>query len=69
MLITVENRLPEASTTIHWHGIHQIASPHMDGVPFVTQCPILPGNSFRYRMIADVSGTHVYHSHVGKLNK
>jgi L-ascorbate oxidase len=51
--------------TIHWHGLHQRLTPHMDGVPYLTQCPIHPGNSFRYRMEADIAGTHMYHSHIG----
>lgn len=35
----------------------------MDGVPFVTQCPILPGQTFTYRFLAEPPGTHLYHSH------
>ncbi|XP_031333114.1 laccase-4-like isoform X2 [Photinus pyralis] len=53
------------STSIHWHGYHQKASPYMDGVPFVTQCPIQPGTTFRYRFTAEQSGTHFWHSHTG----
>ena len=53
------------STVIHWHGIHQRSSPYMDGVPYVTQCPILPGNSFRYVFNANKSGTYFYHAHIG----
>jgi FtsP/CotA-like multicopper oxidase with cupredoxin domain len=64
--IDVQNRLSSSAVTIHWHGIQQQTTPHMDGVPFMTQCPIHPGNSFRYRMLAGISGTHMYHSHIGK---
>lgn len=59
--------MPIEATTIHWHGIHQRFSPEMDGVPFVTQCPILPNNRFQYKFIADTAGTHMYHAHMGKL--
>ncbi|XP_067614892.1 uncharacterized protein Mco4 isoform X2 [Eurosta solidaginis] len=52
-------------TSIHWHGIHQRRTPHMDGVPFITQYPIEPGQAFRYRFEADNRGTHWWHSHVG----
>ncbi|XP_011290564.1 uncharacterized protein LOC101887614 [Musca domestica] len=50
-------------TTIHWHGMHQINTPHMDGVPFITQYPIEPGQAFRYRFEVDHVGTHWWHSH------
>lgn len=56
----VKNELPESSS-IHWHGLH---TPNkMDGVPFVTQPPIKPGESFTYEFIAKPSGSHMYHSH------
>ncbi|XP_059483123.1 uncharacterized protein LOC132201179 [Neocloeon triangulifer] len=67
LVITVQNRLPSSAVTIHWHGLHQRKTPFMDGVPYITQCPIHPGNTFRYSMEADVSGTHLYHSHIGHL--
>ncbi|VDB98171.1 unnamed protein product [Peniophora sp. CBMAI 1063] len=35
-------------TTVHWHGIDQLHSNWADGVDSVTQCPIIPGNSFLY---------------------
>lgn len=53
------------STTIHWHGMHQRESPYMDGVPFITQCPIPPHTTFRYSFTADHEGTHWWHSHIG----
>ncbi|GAB6019581.1 hypothetical protein CHUAL_001150 [Chamberlinius hualienensis] len=37
----------------------------MDGVPMITQCPILPHNTFRYRFTASPVGTHFWHSHAG----
>lgn len=52
-------------TTIHWHGIHQRNSPFMDGVPHISQCPIHPGQSFRYKFLAENGGTHFWHSHLG----
>ncbi|KZV71498.1 multicopper oxidase [Peniophora sp. CONT] len=50
-------------TTIHWHGIDQKHSNWADGVDGVTQCPIVPGNSFLYSFTADQAGTLFYHSH------
>ncbi|XP_063850104.1 uncharacterized protein LOC135094180 [Scylla paramamosain] len=65
VVVNVENDLHLDSTSIHWHGIHQRGTPYMDGVPFLTQCPILPGTTFRYRFVADEPGTHYWHSHSG----
>ena len=36
----------------------------MDGTPYITQCPILPGTRFVYKFKAQISGTMFYHSHV-----
>lgn len=54
-----------ADETIHWHGFHQRATPWMDGVPYITQCPIHSGNTFRYSYYATEAGTQWYHSHSG----
>jgi FtsP/CotA-like multicopper oxidase with cupredoxin domain len=53
------------STTIHWHGFHMRKTPFYDGVPFVTQCPIISGSTFRYAFSADNAGTQFFHSHSG----
>src|SRR4051812_14947574 len=37
----------------------------MDGAAQVTQCHIVPGQSFTYAFVASESGTHWYHSHSG----
>ena len=62
--VTVNNHLFSDSITLHWHGMHQTHNVWMDGVPHVTQCPIQPGSTFTYRIIADPPGTHWYHSHL-----
>ncbi len=54
------NNLDE-STGIHFHG--QEVPNAMDGVPFVTQPPIKPGEQFTYEFTAKPSGSHMYHSH------
>jgi FtsP/CotA-like multicopper oxidase with cupredoxin domain len=38
----------------------------MDGVPYLTQCPIPYSSTFRYAFHADDAGTHFYHSHSGQ---
>lgn len=65
IIVDVHNNLMEESTSIHWHGHHQRGSPYMDGVPFITQCPIPPHHVFRYNYIAATPGTHFWHSHTG----
>lgn len=56
----VKNELPE-STSIHWHGVH--VPNKQDGVPFITQPPIQPGETFVYEFTAKNPGSHMYHSH------
>lgn len=65
VVIHVRNKMKSEGTTIHWHGLHQRDTPWMDGVAYVTQCPIQPGASFTYRFKADPAGTFWYHSHLG----
>ena len=49
-------------TVLHFHGI---TLPNaMDGVPYVTQPPVMPGESFDYEFeVTDPPGMYVYHSH------
>ncbi|XP_062602417.1 uncharacterized protein LOC134264138 [Saccostrea cucullata] len=65
LFITVTNKLPSEILGIHWHGMHQRNTPFMDGVSFVTQCPILPGQSFTYKFQAYPKGTFWYYSTIG----
>ncbi|MEN9936897.1 MAG: hypothetical protein RLZZ387_3476 [Chloroflexota bacterium] len=58
--LVVKNELPE-STAIHPHGV--MVPNNMDGVPFVTQKPIKPGETFTYEFVAKNPGSHMYHSH------
>ena len=51
--------------TIHWHGMH--VPWRMDGVPYVTQMPVMPGEEFVYEFVAEPYGTHFYHCHWGAL--
>ncbi|TDZ24116.1 Laccase-1 [Colletotrichum orbiculare MAFF 240422] len=63
--VTVNNHMPEESTTIHWHGIDQRNSVWMDGVHGVTQCAIPPGDGFTYEFkVTDQRGTFWWHAHV-----
>ncbi len=59
--ILVKNNLEE-TTSVHWHGLEPLDFKQ-DGVPFVTQLPIIPGQTFTYEFVARPSGSHMYHSH------
>ncbi|KAG7888358.1 hypothetical protein KL936_003570 [Ogataea polymorpha] len=55
----------DVSTSLHFHGLLQNGSNHMDGPVAVTQCPIPPGESFVYEFTVEQVGTYWYHSHSG----
>ena len=65
VVVDVVNLLTTEETSIHWHGMHQRRTPWMDGVGYITQCPIEAGTSFRYIFKATPAGTFWYHSHSG----
>jgi len=58
--IIFENRLPE-STSIHWHGLE--VPIEQDGVPWISQKPIAPGEKYTYEFTVHQEGTFFYHSH------
>ena len=60
------NQLP-VSTTIHWHGIR--LPLEMDGVPYVSQLPVLPGEYFDYRFRVPDAGSFWYHPHLSSAEQ
>lgn len=48
-------------TTVHWHGLR--LDNRFDGVPGVTQDPVMPGESFLYRVYFPDAGIYWYHPH------
>ena len=57
----VQNQMDQPFV-MHFHGL--TVPNAMDGVPYVTQDPIMPGESFTYQFtIQDPPGMYVYHSH------
>ncbi|KAM5582676.1 hypothetical protein ABKV19_002884 [Rosa sericea] len=67
LVVHVLNQSPY-NLTIHWHGIFQLLSAWADGPAYVTQCPILPGQSYTYRFkIIGQEGTLWWHAHVSWL--
>jgi manganese oxidase len=49
------------STAVHFHGL--LVPNNVDGVPFVTQPPINPGETIAYEFKIRNFGSHMYHSH------
>jgi FtsP/CotA-like multicopper oxidase with cupredoxin domain len=60
--LEVTNQLSQ-STAVHFHGV--MVPNNMDGVPFITQPPIKPGETFTYafQVREGNAGSHMYHSH------
>ena len=55
IVANVANRMHSfESTSIHWHGMKQQGTPHMDGVSMITQCPIPPFTTFQYRYVEPI---------------
>ena len=59
--VRLKNELPQ-STSIHWHGV-ELADNKQDGVTFVTQDPVKPGETYEYTLTPINCGSHMYHSH------
>ena len=59
--VVVTNNLRE-TTGVHFHGV-LFDDFFQDGVPFVTQKPIIPGETFTYEFTAGNAGSLMYHSH------
>jgi FtsP/CotA-like multicopper oxidase with cupredoxin domain len=59
--IVLTNNLKE-STAIHFHGV--LLPNEADGVPFITQPAVKPGQTFNYEFTAKNPGSHMYHSHL-----
>jgi manganese oxidase len=58
--VIYENRLPESSS-VHWHGLE--VPIDQDGVPWISQKPVAPGEKFTYEFTVHQEGTFFYHAH------
>ncbi|CAF1238781.1 unnamed protein product [Didymodactylos carnosus] len=65
LIINVFNKLESEDLTIHFHGLFMNNTPHLDGVPYISQSPIKPNASFTHVFRVQLVGTFFYHSHVG----
>ena len=61
VIVEFKNEI-EMPTTVHWHGLR--LDNRFDGVPDVTQAPVLPGESFRYEVYFPDTGIYWYHPHM-----
>lgn len=69
MIIHVTNELenPARNSSIHFHGLYQNHTNHMDGPPYVTQCNSMPNTTFTYNFTLEQNGTYWYHTHTSEL--
>ena len=63
--ITIRNMLSDRITSVHFHGVHMLNNAWMDGVAQLTECGIMPGQSFTYTFNVTQTGTYWYHAHAG----
>lgn len=62
--VYLTNGFNNTNTSLHFHGMFQRGTNQMDGVPYLTQCPIGPGDTMLYNFTVDENvGTYWYHSH------
>ncbi|KAL5555955.1 hypothetical protein UlMin_038191, partial [Ulmus minor] len=74
LAITIKGRSPGPTIQVH-EGDTIIAelknslltrgTPWFDGTEGVTQCPMVPGETFKYQFDVDRPGTYLYHAHYG----
>jgi hypothetical protein len=55
VIVNVKNSLGNQSTSLHFHGLYQNGTTHMDGPIQVSQCGIPPGSSFTYNFTVGTS--------------
>ncbi|KAK7294648.1 hypothetical protein RJT34_17538 [Clitoria ternatea] len=67
VLVKVRNHINH-NVTIHWHGVKQLRTGWSDGPAYITQCPILPGQSYLYNFtVTGQRGTLLWHAHINWL--
>ncbi|KAL1891802.1 ferroxidase fet3 [Ceratocystis pirilliformis] len=62
LVVHMKNELDRGSS-IHFHGMFQNGTSHMDGPSMITQCPVPPGSSLTYNFTVEQPGTYWYHCH------
>ncbi|CAN6614071.1 iron transport multicopper oxidase Fet3p [Trichomonascus vanleenenianus] len=64
VVVNMYNKLEDTAASIHFHGLYQNGTNHMDGPPGLTQCAVPPGSNITYNFTVDQNGTYWYHTHV-----
>lgn len=63
VVVNVNNKLGNQTTSLHFHGLYQNGTANMDGPVGVTQCPIQPGSSltydFKVRVLSDLDMRYI----------
>lgn len=59
LIVNVDNQLGNQSTSLHFHGLYQNGTTHMDGPHGVTQCGITTGTKFTYNFTVLSYSIHV----------
>ncbi|SCU91041.1 LANO_0D10594g1_1 [Lachancea nothofagi CBS 11611] len=70
LIVRLTNGFEDMPTSLHFHGFFHRQSDEnrnqMDGPQMVTQCPIMPGDTFVYNFtVVNQVGTYWIHSHSG----
>lgn len=60
VVVNVKNSLGNESTSLHFHGLYQNGTTHMDGPAQVSQCAIMPGTSFTYNFTVSSPFTDIF---------
>ncbi|KAL0378149.1 UNVERIFIED_CONTAM: Laccase-11 [Sesamum radiatum] len=64
VLVNVTNHA-QYNMSIHWHGLKQYRNGWADGPAYITQCPIMTGNSYVYDFnVTGQRGTLWWHAHI-----
>ncbi len=66
--IRIVNNLDDEGTSLHPHGLKDHAF-ELDGVTFISQDPIAPGDAMDYTFLADQESVVGYHSHHMSLHQ
>ncbi|GME93414.1 unnamed protein product [Ambrosiozyma monospora] len=53
VVVTLNNGLPDETTSLHFHGMFQHNNTQIDGPPMLTQCDIVPGSSYTYNFTVE----------------
>lgn len=66
---TFENRLPRERehSSVHWHGLR--IPNDQDGVPYLTQQPVWPGERYAYSFAPPDTGSFFFHPHCNTVEQ